>query len=52
MKKVCLRLFLLIKNHLLVHYVSCYTKLLEKTSLRKITQKPCEDTKIWYSYAN
>ena len=31
----------------LIHYVRCYPKLWEKTSLRKITQKPCVDTKIY-----
>ena len=40
------------KKPSLIHYIRCYPKLLEKTSLRKITQKPCEDTKIWYNYAN
>ena len=28
------------------------SKLWEKTSLRKITQRQYEDIKIWYNYAN
>ena len=40
------------KKPSLIHYVRCYPKLWEKTSLRKITQKPCVDTKIWYNYEN
>ena len=40
------------KKPSLIHYARCYPKLWEKTSLRKITQKPCKDTRIWYNYAN
>ena len=39
------------KKPSLVHFVRCSPKLWYKRSKRKITRKPCEDTKIWYNYA-
>ena len=47
-----LELISALKKPSLVHYVLCLPKFWYNNSIRFMINQPCEDTKIWYNYAN